>query len=59
MSPTTPTLQSINCDGPVVVRELGRKHEGIVWTVQPENFDKLIEMINNHGGPDMWSITPA
>ena len=49
-------LESINHNGPVVVTELGTGHNGIVWTVSPENFDKVVEMINNHGGPACWSV---
>lgn len=52
-------LQAITHNGPVTVRELGTGRSGIVWTVQPENFPSLIEMINKHGGPGAWKITPA
>lgn len=54
-----PKLTTINTTEAVTVRELGRGHEGIVWTVQPENFPALIERVNRYGGPDMWSIVPA
>ena len=52
-------LQSINHDGPVVVRELGKAHKGLVWTVQPQDFDSVVEMINQFGGPAFWSIKPV
>lgn len=58
-TPTTPKLLSIDHDGPVYLRELGKSWNGINWTVQPENFDNLIEMINAHGGPDCWTIVPV
>lgn len=58
-APTTPKLLSIDHDGPVYLRELGTSWNGINWTVQPENFDNLIEMINAHGGPDCWTIVPV
>ena len=49
-------LESINHNGPVVVTELGVGRNGIVWTVSPENFDMVVEMINNNGGPACWSV---
>lgn len=52
------TLLAIDHDGPVKVTELGQRHEGIVWEVQPENFPRLIEMVNAHGGPNHWRIDP-
>ena len=55
--PAKPILLGINTDRPVRVRELGTRHKGIVWTVQPENFDSLVEFINKYGGPGMWEIT--
>lgn len=57
-TPTRPKLQSIDHDGPVYLRELGKSWNGINWVVQPENFPTLIEMINTHGGPDCWTIVP-
>ena len=52
-------LTSINHNGPVIVRQLGTGNTGIVWTVQPENFQTTIEMINANGGPACWSVTAA
>lgn len=52
-------LLSIGHDGPVTARELGTGGAGIVWTVQPENFPQLVEMINRHGGPNAWRISPT
>lgn len=52
-------LIRITNPGPVLVRELGTGWEGIAWTVQPENFPQLVEMINRHGGPNAWRISPA
>ena len=54
---TKPTLQAINHTGPVRFRELGTGGKGIDWTVQPENMDAAIAMVNKHGGPGMWEIT--
>lgn len=54
-----PTLLGIAHDGPVVVRQLGKGHDGIVWTVQPENFATLVAQINEWGGPSFWDITPV
>lgn len=56
---TAVTLDEITHDGPVRVRERGQGGEGIDWTVQPENFPRTIEMINQHGGPDFWEVTPV
>lgn len=56
---TMPTLLAITHNGPVRVREVGTGHQGIDWIVQPENFDSVIDMINQYGGPDAWTITPA
>lgn len=53
------TLQSINHNGAVIARQVGLNNEGVVWTVQPENFDSLIAHINKFGGPAFWSITPV
>lgn len=53
---TAPKVTGLNCDGPVTVRELGSGNQGIVWTVQPEHFARLIDMVNNCGGPDFWEI---
>jgi hypothetical protein len=50
-------LLAINHDGPVEVRELGKGGQGIVWTVQPENFASTVEMINANGGPSAWRVT--
>lgn len=50
------TLQAINHDGPVIARH-GK--DGVVWTVQPEDFDSLVEHVNRYGGPTFWSIEPA
>lgn len=50
-------LTEINHNGPVEVRELGKAGQGIVWTVQPENFESVIEMINANGGPSAWKVT--
>ena len=50
-------LLSINHTGRVEVRELGKAGKGIVWTVQPEDFDNTVSMINNNGGPSVWEIT--
>lgn len=50
-------LYSINHNGPVEVRELGKGGQGIVWTVQPENFATTVEMINANGGPSAWRVT--
>lgn len=51
------TLSAINHNGPVRVRELGKAGKGIDWTVQPENFASVVDMINTYGGPSAWSIT--
>lgn len=56
-TPARPTLLEINSTVPVRVRQLGAGHDGIVWTVEPENFDNVVNMINSHGGPDFWEIT--
>lgn len=50
------TLLRIDSDTPVLVKELGKSHGGIVWTVQPENFQSVVDMINTYGGPECWSI---
>ncbi|QPK40195.1 hypothetical protein SEA_JINKIES_64 [Arthrobacter phage Jinkies] len=50
-------LNSINHTGPVEVRELGKAGQGIVWTVQPENFESVVKMINANGGPAAWRVT--
>lgn len=55
---TRPTLLGVNHDGPIRVSKLGEGHQGLVWTVQPENHQNVIDMINDFGGPDMWEITP-
>lgn len=55
-TPTRPTLLEINSTGPVRVRRLGAGHEGLVWTVDPENFGTVVDMVNAHGGPDFWEI---
>ena len=52
-------LLSIGHAGPVTARELGTGNAGIAWTVQPEHFPQLVEMINRHGGPNAWRISPA
>lgn len=54
-----PKLLSIDHDGPVYLREFGKGWNGIEWTVQPENFDTLIERINENGGPDFWTVVPV
>lgn len=55
---TRPTLLGIGHDGPVRVQKLGERHQGMVWIVQPENHQNVIDMINEFGGPAMWKITP-
>lgn len=52
---TRPRLIAIDHDGPVIAE----CRDGLVWTVQPENFPALIERVNTYGGPDFWTITPA
>ena len=56
---TLPKLLGITHDGPVKVEKLGEGTPGnrLTWTVPPERFDSLIEMINENGGPDFWRIT--
>lgn len=51
-----PALLEINHDGPIRMTRVGKAHQGLVWEVQPENFDTVIEMINTFGGPDAWRI---
>lgn len=53
------TLTAISHNGPVIVRELGKGHDGVVWTVRPDQFGNVIAMINSYGGPACWSITAA
>lgn len=50
------TLLSITHTGPIRVRELGKGGQGIDWTVQPENFQRVVDMINANGGPNCWRI---
>lgn len=50
-------LTNITHNGPVEVRQLGTAGQGLVWTVQPENFKSVIAMINANGGPGAWKIT--
>lgn len=50
-------LTQINHNGPIEVRELGKGGRGLVWVIQSENFDRVISMINAHGGPGAWKIT--
>lgn len=59
MQTTTPVVLSINHDGPLRFREVGTRWGGIDWTVQPENHQSAIDMVNRYGGPDAWDITPA
>lgn len=58
MATTAPQLLAINCDGPVIVRQIGQRNQGIVWTVQPENFPSLIEFVNSDGVHN-WTIEAA
>lgn len=53
------TLLRIETTTPTRFRELGKGGQGIDWTVQPENLDRAIQMVNEHGGPNCWRITPA
>ena len=55
---TAPQFLAINYDGPVIVRQRGQGNQGIVWTVQPEDFSSLIEMINRDGVHN-WTIEAA
>lgn len=52
------TLLSINHDGPILMREIGRGHEGLEWIVDPENHAAAIDTINMHGLAGMWEILP-
>lgn len=54
---TIPTLVSIKHNGPIEVRELGKGGKGIVWTVNPENFESVVSMINANGGSGAWKVT--
>lgn len=54
--PGSPVLTSLNSDGPVVLRERGKRGQGLVWTVQPEHHQNLVDFINTHGGPEFWSV---
>lgn len=51
-------LLSIEHDGPVRLRQLGKAGEGIDWTVEPARFPVAIKMVNDYGGPSLWEITP-
>lgn len=53
------TLLKIDSRVPVLVRELGTRRDGIVWVVHPNRFDRVVEMVNAHGGPDLWEIREA
>lgn len=53
------TLKAITSQVPVVVTERGQAHDGVVWVVQPENFQSLIEHVNKYGGPSFWDIREA
>lgn len=52
-------LTAIHSEGPVKARELGKGFGGVLWIVQPKDFDTLIEHINKHGGPTFWEVTPT
>ena len=58
--PTRPTLISVNqTDKPIRLRELGQRHNGLIWTIRPGNPDALqrtIDMVNEFGGPDFWEV---
>ncbi|AWY06017.1 hypothetical protein SEA_ROBSFEET_10 [Microbacterium phage RobsFeet] len=59
-APTRPTLLSIE-QGDKAIRftERGKRHEGLVVTIQPGNPDALqrsIDMVNEFGGPNAWKI---
>lgn len=54
---TKPKLLGINSDEPVLVVEHGLAYDGIIWVVQPEDFDNVVEMVNKFGSPNIWRIT--
>lgn len=59
-APTRPTLLSIE-QGDRIIRftERGKRHEGIVSTIRPgdaEALQRAIDMVNEFGGPNAWSI---
>ena len=58
-APAVGQLLSVNHDGPLRFREVGKAHQGIDWIVQPENHQAAIDMVNQYGGPNAWDITPA
>lgn len=53
------SIVSIESDAPVRARQVGQGGKGIDWTVQPENFDNLIEAVNASGGLVAWKIEAA
>ncbi len=59
-APTRPILLSIEqTDQALRFTERGKRHEGLAWTIQPGNPEALqraIDMVNEHGGPNAWSI---
>jgi hypothetical protein len=61
VTPTRPQLLSIEQgDKALQFRELGKGHQGIVWTIQPgqpEALQRAIDMVNRFGGVNMWRIT--
>lgn len=54
--PTQAMLTAINHDGPIRLKRLGEGNDGLVWTVQPENFETVVRMVNEYGGPACWEI---
>ncbi|AWN05503.1 hypothetical protein SEA_CRAZYRICH_10 [Microbacterium phage CrazyRich] len=59
-APTRPTLLSIE-QGDKAIRftERGKRHGGLVSTIQPGNPDALqraIDMVNEYGGPNAWKV---
>lgn len=59
-APTRPTLLSIE-QGDKAIRftERGKRHGGLVSTIQPGNPEALqraIDMVNEFGGPNAWKV---
>lgn len=58
---TLPRLLTIEqTDQAIRFEERGKGHEGLVWIIQPgnpEGLQRAIDMVNNHGGPNMWKVT--
>lgn len=52
-------LLELTGNKPLFVRARGEAWTGLEWVVRPENFPKLITMINNNGGPDFWELREA